>query len=112
MRIKKRNEWKTAFRTYYDHFEYQVILFGLTNILATFQGYIYKIPAEKLDVFIIVHLNNIIIYTKSKREENVEAVQWVLDQLQKYLLYINLKKYQFYQDEIRFLGYIISHQGI
>lgn len=52
-----------AFRTRYDHFEYQVIPFSLINVLATFQDYINKILAEKLDVFIIVYLNDIFIYT-------------------------------------------------
>ncbi len=74
MRIKEGDEWKTAFRTRYGHFEYQVMLFGLTNALATFQGYINKILAVKLDVFVIVYLNDILIYTESKGEEHVQAV--------------------------------------
>ena len=48
--------------TRYGHFEYQVMLFGLINILAIFQGYINKIPAEKCDVFVIVYLDDILIY--------------------------------------------------
>ncbi len=88
------------------------MLFGLTNIPVTFQGYINKILVEKLNVFMIVYLNDILIYTKSTRKEYVEAVWWVLEQLRKYVLYTNLKKCWFYQEEVRFLGYIISHQGI
>ncbi len=60
----------------------------------------------------IVYLDDILIYIERKSEEHIQAVQWVLDQLQKYSLYTNLKKYQFHQDELKFLGYIISHQGI
>ncbi len=60
----------------------------------------------------IVYLNNIFIYTESKGEEHVQAVRWVLDKLRKHSLYINLKKWHFHQDEVRFLGYIVSHQGI
>ena len=71
MRIKKENKWKTAFRTRDGHFEYQVMPFGLTNILVTFQGYINKILVEKLNVFVIIYLNNIFIYTKSKSKEHV-----------------------------------------
>ena len=72
----------------------------------------HMILAEKLDVFVIVYLDNILIYTESEGKEHVEAVWWVLDQLQKHLLYANLKKCRFHQEEVRFLGYIVSHQGI
>ncbi len=88
------------------------MLFGLTNAPATFHGYINKILAEKLDIFMIVYFNDILIYTKSEGEEYVQAIWWALDQLQKHSLYANLKKYCFYWDEMRFLGYIVSHQGI
>ena len=64
MRIKEGDEWKTAFRTRYGHFEYQVMPFGLSNAPASFQGYINKILAEKLDIFVIVYLDDIFIYTK------------------------------------------------
>ncbi len=74
MRIREGDKWKTAFRIRYGHFEYQIMPFGLTNILVTFQGYINKILTEKLDVIVIVYLNDIFIYTKSKRKEHVEAV--------------------------------------
>lgn len=88
------------------------MLFGLTNIPVIFQGYINKILAEKLNIFVIVYLDNIFIYMESKGKKYVEAIWLVLDQLRKYLLYANLKKYQFHQDEVRFLGYIVSHQSI
>ncbi len=110
--MKEGDARKTAFRTRYGHFEYQVILFGLTNAPATFQDYINKILAEKLNVFVIVYLDDILIYTKNEGEEHVQAVWWVLDQLRKHSLYANLKKCQFHRDEVRFLGYIVSHQGI
>ncbi len=60
--------------------------FGLTNASATFQDYINKILAEKLDVFVIMYLDDILIYIKNKGEEYVQAVRWVLDQLRKYSL--------------------------
>ncbi len=81
IRIREDNKWKTAFRTLYGHFEYQVMPFGLTNALATFQGYINKILAEKLNVFVIVYFNDIFIYIENKGKEHIQAVQWVLDQL-------------------------------
>ncbi len=61
-------------RTCNDHFEYLVIPFRLTNVPVTFQGYINKILAEKLDVFVIVYLDDIFIYTKSESEEHIQAV--------------------------------------
>ncbi len=112
MKIRESDKWKTVFRTCYDHFVYQVRPFGLTNAPATFQSYINKILAEKLDVFVTVYLDDILIYTENEGEEHVQPVQWVLDQLRKHSLYANLKKCRFHQDEVRFLGYIVSHQGI
>lgn len=112
MKIRESDEWKTVFKTHYGHFEYQVMPIRVTNIPVAFQGYINKIWAEKLNIFVIMYLNDIFIYTENKRKEYMETVQWVLDQLQKYLLYAKLKKCRFYQKEVRFLGYIGFHQGI
>ena len=64
MKIHKGDEWNTAFQIWYSHFKYQVMLFGLFNTSATFQWYINKILAAKLDIFIIVYLNDILIYIK------------------------------------------------
>ena len=79
MKIREGDKWKTAFKTRYSHFEYQVMPFRLTNAPTTFQGYINKILAEKLDVFVIVYLDDILIYTKNKDKEYVKAVWWVLE---------------------------------
>ncbi len=84
IRIREGNELKTAFMTHYSHFKYQVMPFGLTNALTTFQDYINKILAEKLDVFVIVYFDDILIYTKNEGEAYVQAVQLVLDQLRKH----------------------------
>ena len=86
--------------------------FGLSNAPATFQGYVNKILAEKLDIFVIVYLDDILIYTEDPGQPHVEAVRWVLDQLRKYSLFANLKKCRFHQDEVRFLGYVVSSKGI
>ena len=112
MRIREGDEWKTAFRTRYGHFEYQVMPFGLSNAPATFQGYINKILAEKLDVFVIVYLDDILIYTEDPGQAHVEAVRWVLENLRRHGLFANLKKCRFHQDEVRFLGYVVSAQGV
>ena len=64
MKIKEGDKWKMAFRIRYSHFEYLVMLFGLFSALASFQGYINKILVKKLDIFVIVYLDNIFIYTE------------------------------------------------
>ena len=74
MRIKEGDEWKTAFRTSYSHFEYQVMPFGLSNAPASFQSYINKILAKKLNIFVIVSLDDILIYTEDPGQAHVNAV--------------------------------------
>ena len=75
MRIRKGDELKTAFRTQYGHFEYPVMPFGLINVPASFQGYINKIFAKKLEIFVIVYLDNILIYTDDDGDRHVTVVQ-------------------------------------
>ena len=86
--------------------------FGLTNAPASFQEYINKIFAEKLDIFVIVYLDDILIYTNDDGDGYVSAVQWVLERLKKFSLFANLKKCRFHQEEVQFLGYVVSSKGI
>ena len=99
---------ETAFRTRYGQFEYQVILFGLSNIPASFQGYINKILDKKLNIFVIIYLDNIFIYIKNLGQTYVDAIWWILKKLWKYGLFANLKKCQFYKDKICFPRYVVS----
>lgn len=69
------------FETQYGHFEYQIMIFDQFNISTIFQGYINKILVEKLNIFIIIYLENILIYTKNKTKVHIQTVKWVLDQL-------------------------------
>ena len=112
IKIKERDKWKTVFWTRYDYFKYQMILFGLSNAWASFQGYITKILAEKLDIFVIIYLDNIFIYTNDQGRGYIEVVQCLLDLLKKNSLLANLKKCRFHKDEMRFLEYIVLSQGI
>ena len=112
MKIKEGDKWKTAFWTWYGYFEYQVMFFGLSNTLVSFQGYINKILAKKLNIFVIVYLDNIFIYIEDQGRSYMEVMQWVLDLLRKNGLFINLKKCWFYKNEVRFLRYIVLNQGI
>ena len=66
----------------------------------------------KLDVFVIAYLDDILIYTEDPGQAHVEAVRWVLENLRKHGLFANLKKCRFHQDEVRFLGYVVSTQGV
>ena len=75
MRIYENDEWKIAFRIRYNHFKYQVMLFGFSIAPATFQGYVNKILAKKLDIFVIVYLDDILIYTKDPGQSYVEVVR-------------------------------------
>ena len=88
------------------------MLFGLTNAPASFQEYINKIVAEKFDIFVIVYLDNIFIYTNDDKDGHVAAVWWVLEQLKNFLLFANLKKCWFHQEEVWFLSYVVSLKDI
>jgi len=84
-----------------------VILFGLTNTPAIFQAYINKVLLGLLDIIYVVYLNNIIVYSNNYKAYT-HYMQIVLERLQEYKLYINLKKYLFYVTSINFLGFIVS----
>ena len=84
----------------------------LLNAPASFQGYINKILAKKLNVFVIVYLDDILIYTKNEGQDHVEAMQWVLVFLRKNKLFANLKKCRFYQNKVRFPRYVVLAWGV
>ena len=86
--------------------------FRLSNTLASFQGYINNILSKKLNIFVIVYLNDIPIYTKDPGQGHVEDVEWVLDVLRRHGLFANLKKCQFHKDKVCFLGYVVLVQGV
>lgn len=81
MRIWENKEWKIAFQTQYSHFKYQIISFRLFIILANFQKYINKISTKKLDIFVIIYLDNILLYIKDLRQLYIEVIHWVLKNL-------------------------------
>lgn len=111
IRIQEGDEWKTAFRTRYGHFEYTVMPFGLCNAPATFQSYINEALAGLVDVFCVVYLDDILVYSE-REEDHPEHVRQVLERLRQYKLYANLKKCHFNTKEVEFLGFIISTKGV
>lgn len=88
------------------------MLFSLFNALPSFQNYLNKILAKKLNIFVIVYLNNILIDTEDPSQGYVDEMRWILEVLRKYGLYANLKKCWFHKDKVRFLGYIVLAQRI
>ena len=84
------------------------MFFGLSNAPDTFQGYINKILVKKLDVFVIIYLDDILIYTKDEDQSHVETMQYVLDFWWKNCLFANWKTCRCHQDKVHFLGYVVS----
>jgi len=111
VRIKKGEEWKTAFRTRYGLYEYQVMPFGLTNAPATFQGLINHVLYDHLDDFVIAYLDDILIFSKTK-EEHTQHVQKVLERLTKENLRLKPEKCEFYKQEVEYLGHIVTPEGL
>ena len=95
LRIAMGDEYKTAFRTRYGHFEYNVIPFGLTNAPGSFQAFTNDVIREFLDRFAIVYLDDILIYSNTL-EEHIEHVRMVLQKLLDAGLFVKLEKYEFH----------------
>jgi transposase InsO family protein len=111
VRIKAGDEWKTAFRTRYGHYEYTVMPFGLTNAPATFQALINNVLREHLDIFVIAYLDDILIYSENE-EEHVKHVQTVLDCFRKAKLRLRPEKCEFHKEEVDFLGFTVNTTGV
>src|SRR5438046_1827695 len=112
MRVAEGDEWKTAFRTRYGHFEYLVMPFGLCNAPATFQSYINDALREFLDEFCIAYLDDVLIYIDGSLEDHIHHVHQVLQRLLDNGLYVKLEKCEFHVQETKFLGFIISPDDI
>jgi hypothetical protein len=111
IQIKEEDEWKTAFQTCYGHYEFLVMPMGLTNALATFQSYINNALQGYVNDFCIVYLDDILIYSQSE-EEYTQHLEKVMEHLRQSKLYANPKKCSFFQDKIKFLGYLVNAEGI
>ena len=105
--IKKDDEWKTAFHIHYSHFKYIIILFELVNASATFQTYINWVLMKLIDIFCVIYLNNILIYSETLKQ-HYKHVKKVLERLWKFQLYASLKKCEFSTQKMKFLEFIIS----
>ena len=106
IRIKEGEEWKTAFRTRYGHFEYKVMPFGLTNAPAAFQTMINHVLRKYLDISVVAYLDDILIFSKTE-DEHKEHVHQVLQALEEAKLLVEPDKSHFHTKEVDFLGYTI-----
>ena len=109
--IREGDEWKTAFRTRYGHFEYLVMPFGLANAPATFQAYIHRALSGLVDVICIVYLDDVLVYSQNEKD-HWKHVREVLRRLREAKLYCKLPKCLFNQKQIRFLGYVVDAEGV
>jgi hypothetical protein len=109
--VKTEDIPKTAFRTRYGHYEYSVMPFGVTNAPGVFMEYMNRIFHSFLDRFVVVFIDDILIYSKSE-EEHEEHLRIVLQVLKEKKLYVKLSKCEFWMREVSFLGHIISSGGI
>jgi hypothetical protein len=111
VRIAPEDIPKTAFSTRYGHYEFLVLPFGLTNAPATFMNLMQNVFLSYLDDFVIVFLDDILIYSKSE-EEHLKHLRLVLQSLRDNRLYAKESKCDFFKQQIGFLGHIISKDGI
>lgn len=88
------------------------MLFRLINTPASFQEFIDKTLAKKLNIFVILYLNDIFIYINDDGNSYVVAIWWVLELLKKFPLYFNPKKCRFYQEGLLLFRYVVSLRDI
>ncbi|WVZ92844.1 hypothetical protein U9M48_038882, partial [Paspalum notatum var. saurae] len=111
MKIRPSDIPKTAFITRFGLYEYTVMSFGLTNAPAYFMNLMNKVFMEYLDKFVVVFIDDILIYSKTE-EEHEEHLRLVLQKLRDHKLYAKLSKCEFWLDQVPFLGHIVSKGGI
>ncbi|GJS38292.1 putative nucleotidyltransferase, ribonuclease H [Tanacetum coccineum] len=111
LRVHDDDILKTAFRTRYGHFEFTVMLFGLTNAPAVFMDLMSQVCKPYLDKFVIVFIGDILIYSKTK-EDHENHLRLMLDLLRKEKLYAKFSKCEFWLQEVHFLRHVVNHDGI
>ncbi|GJT83706.1 putative reverse transcriptase domain-containing protein [Tanacetum coccineum] len=111
LRVHEDDIPKTAYRTRYRHFEFTFMPFGLTNAPAIFMDLMNRVCKPYLDKFVIVFIDNILIYSKTKEEHEV-YLKLVLELLRKGKLYAKFSKCEFWVQEVHFLGHVLNQSGI
>jgi hypothetical protein len=100
-----------AFSTRYGLYEFTVMSFGLTNAPTYFMYLMNSIFMEELDVFVVIFIDDILIYSKT-RDDHAHHIHIVLQKLWKHRLYAKFSKCEFWLEKISFLGHILSKDGI
>jgi hypothetical protein len=111
IKIKPEDVPKTTFVSRYGHHEYLVVPFGLTNAPAIFMNLMNKTFMPYLDKFVIVFIDDILIYSKNK-EDHAKHLRIALQVLREHQLYAKFSKCEFWLDQVEFLGHVISKEGI
>nr|GEV15310.1 putative reverse transcriptase domain-containing protein [Tanacetum cinerariifolium] len=111
LRVRKEDIPKTAFRTRYGQYEFQVMPFGLTNAPTIFIDLMNCVCKPYLDEFVIVFIDDILIYSKNMKEHK-EHLKAILELLKKEELYAKFSKCEFWIPKVQFLGHVIDSQGI
>nr|GEY78235.1 putative reverse transcriptase domain-containing protein [Tanacetum cinerariifolium] len=111
LRVCEEDIPKTAFRTRYGHYEFQVMLFGLTNAPAVFIDLMNQVCKAYLDRFMIVFVDDILIYSKN-RKEHEGHLKLILKSLKEEELYAKFSKCEFWLSKVQFLGHLIDSEGI
>lgn len=111
VRVAEQDVAKTAFRTRYRHYELVVMPFGLTNAPTVFIDLMNRVFHDCLDQFIVVFIDDILVYSKS-REEHEEHLRIVLRRLREKQLYAKFSKCEFWLDQVIFLGHTVPKEGI
>ncbi|GKE79024.1 putative reverse transcriptase domain-containing protein [Tanacetum coccineum] len=111
LRVRDEDIPKIAFRTRYGHYEFQVMPFGLTNAPAVFMDLMNRVCKPYLDKFVIVFIDDILIYSSNK-EEHTDHQRIILELLKKEKLYAKFSKCDFWISIVQFLGHVIDNQGI
>ncbi|GJZ14636.1 putative reverse transcriptase domain-containing protein [Tanacetum coccineum] len=111
LRVHEDDIPKTAFRTRYGHFEFTVMPFGLTNAPAIFMDLMNRVCKPYLDKFVIVFIDDILIYSKMKEEHEVR-LKLVLESLRKEKLYAKFSKCEFWLQEVHFVVHVVNQNGI
>ncbi|GJU31074.1 putative reverse transcriptase domain-containing protein [Tanacetum coccineum] len=111
LRVHEEDIPKTAFRTRYIHYEFQVMPFGLTNTSSVFMDLMNRMCKPFLDKFMIVFIDDILIYFRNKKEHE-EHLKAILELFKKEKLYAKFSKCEFWLPKVQFLGHVIDSQGI